>query len=344
MTEQIFTEKEKEFDVSVRRASHMSIQTESDVECYSRDFPAHFSLSINLGKRMWAAIFLAAEHPPQGSTQCTTLVIFTNIDRKKYGKRVTPMKVLMLGMGRTGTESISNALRLLGINECYHGWQALFNNPRDNEMWLEAIEAKFDGIGKTFGKAEFDKLLGHCQGVSDMPAILFADELIAAYPDAKVILTHRNFDTWYRSALETCEKRFAHPLTKGLIPVGYALMMHSRWTRPAFKRSWEILFDGDFMNNARTGYDRHYDHVRSLVPPERLLEYNVKEGWAPLCEFLDVPHPKIDFPNGNEAVVLNRRFEAALKLTLMAIVQRVGLIALVAGASAYAVLLMYQRT
>ena len=65
-------------------------------------------------------------------------------------------------------------------------------------MWLEAIEAKFDGKGKPYGRAEFDKLLGHCQGVSDIPAILFAEELIAAYPEAKVILTNRNFDTWYK--------------------------------------------------------------------------------------------------------------------------------------------------
>lgn len=143
--------------------------------------------------------------------------VVTNIDRKKYGKRTVPMKVLMLGMGRTATEcqltspglivhlaltvtctATCAALRLLGITECYHGWQPLFENPRDNEMWMEALEAKFDGKGKPYARAEFDKLLGHCQGVSDMPAILFAEELIAAYPEAKVILTHRNFDTWHK--------------------------------------------------------------------------------------------------------------------------------------------------
>lgn len=140
--------------------------------------------------------------------------VVTDIDRKRYGKRTVPMKVLMLGMGRTATEckcrlryytnysdllaATCAALRLLGINEMYHGWQPLFENPRDNEMWMEAIEAKFDGKGKPYGRAEFDKLLGHCQGVSDMPAIVFAEELIAAYPEAKVILTHRNFDTWYK--------------------------------------------------------------------------------------------------------------------------------------------------
>lgn len=79
---------------------------------------------------------------------------------------------------------------MLSIYEFYHGFQAILNNPRDNEMWLEALEAKFDGKGKPYGLEEWDKLLGHCQGISDVPAILFAMELIEAYPDAKVILTH----------------------------------------------------------------------------------------------------------------------------------------------------------
>ncbi|GAB7323398.1 hypothetical protein MBLNU13_g05857t1 [Cladosporium sp. NU13] len=267
--------------------------------------------------------------------------VVTNIDRKKYGKRTVPMKVLMLGMGRTATESTCAALRLLGINECYHGWQPLFENPRDNEMWMEALEAKYDGKGKPYGRAEFDKLLGHCQGVSDMPAILFAEELIAAYPEAKVILTHRNFDTWYKSCLETCERRFAHPLTKGLIPITKALRMNSRWTRPAFKRSWEILFDGDFTNNAKAGYDRHYEHVRSLVPKDRLLEYYVKDGWEPLCKFLHVDHPGIEFPRGNTTDTLNRRFEAALKLTLKAIARRIAVLAFLVFALGYANLVLY---
>lgn len=119
--------------------------------------------------------------------------------------------------------------------------------------------------------------------------------------------------------------------------------MHSRWTRPAFKRSWEILFDGDFTKNARTGYDRHYEHVRSLVPKDRLLEYYVKDGWEPLCKFLHVDHPGIEFPRGNTTDTLNRRFEAALKLTLKAIVQRVAIVAFFAFTLGYASLFLYGR-
>ena len=117
--------------------------------------------------------------------------------------------------------------------------------------------------------------------------------------------------------------------------------MHSRWTRPAFKRSWEILFDGDFTRNARTGYDRHYEHVRSLVPKDRLLEYYVKDGWEPLCKFLHVDHPGIEFPRGNTTDTLNRRFEAALKLTLKAIVMRVAVITLFVFALGYSSLILY---
>jgi hypothetical protein len=132
-------------------------------------------------------------------------------------------------------------------------------------------------------------------------------------------------------------------LTKGLIPITKFLRLHSRWTRPAFKRSWEILFDGDFPKNARSGYEKHYEHVRLLVPKDRLLEYYVKDGWEPLCKFLNVDHPEIAFPRGNTTETLNRRFEAALKLTLKAIFQRLLILGIGMVSLGYASLLLYGR-
>lgn len=90
------------------------------------------------------------------------------------------------------------ALKTLGYNEVYHGYVCAFSNPKDCELWFKALMAKYCGIGKPFGRAEFDQLLGHCQVVSDFPAIAFAPELIAAYPEAKVILTQRDFDSWHQ--------------------------------------------------------------------------------------------------------------------------------------------------
>lgn len=71
--------------------------------------------------------------------------------------------------------------------------------PRDNELWMQAIKAKWDGEGK-FDKEDWDQLLGHCQAVCDLPAAAFASELIAAYPKAKVILTIRDPDSWHKYA------------------------------------------------------------------------------------------------------------------------------------------------
>ncbi len=55
------------------------------------------------------------------------------------------------------------ALEQLGYDSTYHGYAAVFENPRDCEMWLEALDAKFNGKGMPFGRYEFDQLLGHCQ-------------------------------------------------------------------------------------------------------------------------------------------------------------------------------------
>lgn len=109
------------------------------------------------------------------------------------------------------------ALTQLGYVETYHGFAPAFETPRDSEMWLDAVNAKFKGKGKPFGRHEWDQLLGHCQAgplnhpvfvnrghltftqaVTDCPAMGFGPELIEAYPEAKVILTLRDVDSWYK--------------------------------------------------------------------------------------------------------------------------------------------------
>lgn len=183
-------------------------------------------------------------------------------------------------------------------------------------MWSEALAAKFEGKGKPYGREEFDQLLGHCQAVSDIPAILFAEELIEAYPEAKVILTHRNFDTWFKSCSESLDVALAHPVNFGVMqPLVTLFKRYDRWTRPTLLKTWRILFKGNFTANARQVWNEHYALVRSLVPPERLLDYNVKEGWGPLVEFLEVPHPNVPFPTGNTTEAALKRAESDLVQT-----------------------------
>jgi hypothetical protein len=93
--------------------------------------------------------------------------------------------------------AMRDALKLLGLNECYHQ-VTLIQNPDDAKLWKQAFAAKYHGQGRPFNSDDWDALLGHCQAVCDIPAMHFAEELMDAYPDAKVILTHRDLDAWHK--------------------------------------------------------------------------------------------------------------------------------------------------
>lgn len=93
------------------------------------------------------------------------------------------------------------ALEILGYTNTYHFDQAIII--RDCDMWLELLDAKYSDTParrrRPVGRAGFDQLLGHRRAVTDAPCNMFAAELIAAYPDAKVVLVKRPFESWYRS-------------------------------------------------------------------------------------------------------------------------------------------------
>ncbi|KAL1863869.1 hypothetical protein Daus18300_008018 [Diaporthe australafricana] len=213
----------------------------------------------------------------------------TNIDRRQC-RRIVPMKVLVLGLCRTGTMSVRTALRSLGYLETYHMRAASTETPRDCELWMQAIKAKWDGEG-TFEKEDWDQLLGHCQAVCDLPAAAFAPELIAAYPKAKVILTTRDPE----STAKTIYQGITDPTSQVISHFDWAFSLY----RPMLVALWERLFEGDFENRGVEVFKRHYDLVRELVPADRLLEYNVGDGWAPLCEFLGEDAPAAPFPFTN---------------------------------------------
>ncbi|KAL4795334.1 P-loop containing nucleoside triphosphate hydrolase protein [Aspergillus venezuelensis] len=218
----------------------------------------------------------------------------TNIDRRKC-HRTVPMKVLALGVGRTGTASLRIALERLGYLKCYHMMSASMENPPDCLMWHDALNAKYDGVGE-FGRKEWDQLLGDCQAVCDWPACAFAKELIEAYPNAKVILTTREVDSWHASVMKTVHWRVSDPEHRLASNFSWAASMYY----PMLNKFFATFFRGDFPNKGKQVYEDHVAEVRSLVPPERLLEYKISDGWAPLCEFLGEEVPDTAFPRGND--------------------------------------------
>lgn len=213
------------------------------------------------------------------------------------------MKVLILGLGRTGTASMRTAMKQLGYVDTYHMMNCSIENPPDALMWMDALAAKYDGVGAPFTRADWDQLLGNCQAVCDWPAVAFAKELIEAYPEAKVILTNRDVDSWHASTMKTVFWRVSDPELKYLQHFSWAASMYY----PMLKKFFDTFFKGDFEHRGKEVFINHYNEVRSLVPKENLLEFKVQDGWEPLCKFLGQPIPMgSKFPNTND----NRDFVA----------------------------------
>ncbi|KAJ6611231.1 hypothetical protein B0H10DRAFT_371491 [Mycena sp. CBHHK59/15] len=154
-----------------------------------------------------------------------------------FSPRSVPMKVLVLGFCRTGTASMRAALAVLGYGNTHH-IGCVMASPSEIDGWTAAIEAKFHGKGKAYGRNEWDRLLGEFQAVADVPGILFAEELIHAYPDAQVILTMRDPDRWWKSFRDTLLVVLGGKntrLARWLDPHGYGRFV------PFARRNLEIL-------------------------------------------------------------------------------------------------------
>ncbi|KAL9098925.1 MAG: hypothetical protein Q9163_005501 [Psora crenata] len=241
--------------------------------------------------------------------------------------RTVPMRVLCLGMpradaytfNRTGTAAMQKALESLGYKDCYHMF-GVVANPPDIDMWHEAANAKYHGEGKEFEKADWDRLLGNCQAVCDLPAIAFSQELIQAYPDAKVILTIRDEDSWYDSMMKTVVP-LAEPSTLStLAPLDHVLL--KKWF-PMHRCVFAGVFENKrFERIGKRKFVEHYDMVRRLVPKERLLEYRVGDGWEKLCKFLEVPVPDYPFPVTNDTAAFGERGRVMVALAIRRLAMR----------------------
>ncbi|KAG2413074.1 hypothetical protein HFD88_010633 [Aspergillus terreus] len=230
----------------------------------------------------------------------------SQIDRRTC-RRVKPMKVLVLGLCRTGTLSTWLALQELGY-DTYH-MTSIMQNPQDAVMWKEAFQGKYYG-GKKFTREDWDQLLGHVEAITDFPGAVFVEELTEAYPDAKVVLTLRDVDDWMGSMRKTIMKQAYSPLATlmGWIdPVCFG--EGNRMCRMGFNG----LFKGDFERNGRQAFLDHYDHVRRVVPADNLLEWSPKEGWEPLCKFLEQPIPSTPFPRSNEAAIFQQKSATVIR-------------------------------
>ncbi len=229
------------------------------------------------------------------------------------------MQVLSLGLGRTGTTSkfcpskfmtkafaietivaMQAALEILGCHNVHHGF-TVFDDIEGCKMWAAALDAKYFDRGKPFTRREWEILLGPYDGVCDYPAAAFADELIEAYPEAKVVLVEREIESWYRSFDAEIVPVIFSTLNNVLALLDPQLMgnIMEMWTR-AYKGAFRCRSKSEMEKNARQVYKDHYAHVRNITPQDKLLNFRLADGWGPLCKFLGEEEPDCPFPKLNE--------------------------------------------
>jgi hypothetical protein len=206
------------------------------------------------------------------------------------------LKLIGAGFGRTGTLSTRTALEELGF-PCYHMVEVVENKDNKTHMdfWCKVADST------PGAEHDWESVFSKYTAAVDNPACCVWKELLAAYPDAKVLLTlhPRGAEGWYESAYETIyftERVWQFKVIAALVP---KLGKLGRMTR---KLVWERNHKGT-MKSKKTAiayYDEYAQDVIASVPKERLLVFSVDQGWGPLCKFLDLPEPSTPFPRVND--------------------------------------------
>lgn len=238
------------------------------------------------------------------------------------------MKVLSLGLPRTGSASMAEALTILGYRDVHHGWQSIVR-PGERQIIGRAVDASSPGP-PTFTLEDWEELFGPCEAATDVASV-FASQLIEVYPKAKVILAIRDFDKWSASIDEALLKTFfdfwsnlAVKLGSSSITVPQKLLLHL----------FDVRTVDEARDNMRKVYDGHHRLLREKLPAEQLLLYTMGEGWGPLCQFLGKPVPEMPFPRVNERAEMVARLKQLIRSELICRAKRVGPWIVLAGAVA----------
>lgn len=190
------------------------------------------------------------------------------------------LKVIGAGLGRTGTMSLKVALEQLGFGPCYHMVEVFANAPESFALW-EAVAR---------GEPDWEAVFAGYAATVDYPGCTFWRELVKHYPDAKVILTIRNPASWFDSVSKTIFGTYS----RGAIAGSPAAPFFENTVFADFDR--ERMDDESYM----TGFfERWNAAVIAEAPADKLLVFEARDGWQPLCDFLGVPVPDKPYPRVN---------------------------------------------
>ncbi len=195
-----------------------------------------------------------------------------------------PLEIVGAAMGRTGTNSLKLALERLGFGPCHHMFEVR-DHPEQLPYWQAAARGEMP---------DWDEVFANYRACVDWPSARYWREIAAHYPDAKVLLTLRDADKWFDSVHATI-----YPVVKSW-PT-----REPGYFRDLMEMADELIFEQTFggklddREHALAVYRAYEKEVRDTIAPERLLAFDVTQGWEPLCAFLEVPVPDEPFPRTN---------------------------------------------
>jgi len=215
--------------------------------------------------------------------------------------------LLGAGLPRTGTMSTRAALRQLLGGEVYHMMTVAMERPDHHPLWRKALAG-------TITKGDWEVLLEDYVAGVDYPISLFYKDILKVQPNVKVLLTERDPVRWYESVRDSIMK---------------VNTIQNSWPQSFFSRLLGLYEEGrlpyDISSHSESGnkkgmygavqagqeaavmfYEDHVREVKRVVPASQLLCFEVKQGWAPLCEFLNVPEPSVPFPRVNDTSTILR--------------------------------------
>ena len=193
------------------------------------------------------------------------------------------LSVIGAGFGRTGTASLKLALEHLGFGPCHH-MEEVLKNPAQLPLWQDAAAGR---------AVDWEQVFAGYGSMVDWPGAHFWRELAERYPAGKVLLSVRPEEAWWKSFAGTINMLLQNPAA---IPVPHIRATVAMGAKLIARQTLRGAIDKPSILSA---YRRRIEEVRAAIAPERLLVFDVAEGWAPLCGFLGVPVPARAFPRVN---------------------------------------------
>ena len=195
------------------------------------------------------------------------------------------MKVICAGFLKTGTKSITKALRHLGFT--VFDWE---------EQTFDSLDHWVD-VFRNGAKPDVKRVYQNADVCIDFPGNFFFEEILEAFPFCKVILSVREEDSWIESAVRQLDS--VNALRSEVLSILSPTARKMEHVYDSFRNAAIGSCNTKSSYVIRKRYRIHNHRVKSIVPADKLLVYNVKQGWKPLCDFLECEVPTVTFPHEN---------------------------------------------